>query len=210
MCSLFELMSNIISAKISSIQHREESFFQNRLKDIQSKLMQQLYQSKDLYEGLFNKEVNMLSLLNAGGAALVNPRQIRTIGNAPSRDQIRDMVYWLQNSAQQEVYHVSNLQDVYEPGFEFSDVASGIIAIPIAKGEYIIGFRPEVIQEVNWGGNPNEAINFEKDSITYHPRNSFRLWQQVVKNTSLPWLPEEVMVARDFSTFVWNTEKRNT
>jgi len=206
MCALFELMSNIISAKISAIQHRESASFQNRLKEIQSKLMQQLYQSKDLYEGLFNKEVNMLSLLNAGGAALVNPRQIRTIGNAPSRDQIRDMVYWLQNSAQQEVYHVSNLQDVYEPGFEFSDVASGIIAIPIAKGEYIIGFRPEVIQEVNWGGNPNEAINFEKDSITYHPRNSFRLWQQVVKNTSLPWLPEEVMVARDFSSFVWNTK----
>ncbi|HYC28575.1 MAG TPA: GAF domain-containing protein, partial [Chitinophagaceae bacterium] len=211
MCSLFELMSNIISAKISSIQDREELSFQNRLKDIQSRLMWQVYESNDLYEGLFNKEVNMLDLLNAGGAALVSPRQIRTIGNAPSRDQIREMVYWLQNNPQREVYHVSNLQDVYEAAYEYSDVASGIIALPInaAKGEYIIGFRPEVVQEVNWGGNPNEAINFEKDSTNYHPLNSFRQWRQIVKNTSLPWLPQEVMIAQDFSTFVWNTEKRD-
>jgi light-regulated signal transduction histidine kinase (bacteriophytochrome) len=212
MCSLFELMSNVISAKITSIQNREEFSFQRKLKDTQSKLMQQVYQNKDLYESLFNSEVSLLDMLNAGGAALVNPRQIRTIGNAPSKDDIREMVYWLQNQSSPDVYHVSNLTDVYEPGQQFSNVASGVIALPIdaEKKEYILGFRPEVVQQVNWGGNPNEAINFEKDNKTYHPRNSFRLWQQVVKNTSLPWLPEEVMVAEDFKNFVWNTGKSSS
>jgi light-regulated signal transduction histidine kinase (bacteriophytochrome) len=28
-------------------------------------------------------------------------------------------------------------------------------------------------------------------------------WQQVVKNTSLPWLPGEVMAAENFRNFVW-------
>ena len=211
MCSLFELMSGIISAKITSIQNREEFTFQRSLKNMESALMQQVYQSKDLFEGLFNSKVSLLELLNAGGAALVNPKQIRVAGNAPSKDQIREMIYWLQNNASGEVFHVTNLTDVYEPAQEFSNVASGMIALPIdaAKGEFIIGFRPEVVQEVNWGGNPNEAINFEKDNVTYHPRNSFRLWQQVVKNTSLPWRAEEVMVAEDFKNFVWNTDKRN-
>ena len=111
-----------------------------------------------------------------------------------------------------QTLNVTNLGDVYEPAQTYSNVASGMIAIPIdaVKGEFIIGFRPEVVQEVNWGGNPNEAINFEKDNMTYHPRNSFRLWQQVVKNTSLPWLPGEIMAAEDFKNFAWNTGKRNT
>lgn len=210
-CSLFELMSVIISAKITYIQHREEFSYKSRLKNMQSSLMQQVYQSNDLFEGLFNSKVSLLELLNAGGAALVNPKQIKIAGNAPSKDQIREMVYWLQNNAAQEVYHVSNLTDVYEPAHEFTNVASGVIVLPInaEKGEFIIGFRPELVQEVNWGGNPNEAINFEKDNVTYHPRNSFRLWQQVVKNTSLPWRPEEVVVAEDFKNFVWKTDKRN-
>lgn len=210
MCSLFELMSGVISAKITSIQNREEFSFQSRLKSMQSSLMQQVYQSNDLFEGLFNSNVSLLELLNAGGGALVNPKQIRIAGKAPSQHQIREMIYWLQHNPPGEVFHVSNLIEVYEPAQAFADVASGLIVLPIdaAKGEFIIGFRPEVVQEVNWGGNPNEAINFEKDNVTYHPRHSFRLWQQVVKNTSLPWRPEEVMVAEDFKKFVWNTDKR--
>lgn len=211
MRSLFELMSGIISAKITSIQNREEFSFRSRLRNMESSLMQQVYKSNDLFEGLFNSEVSLLDLLNAGGAALVNPKQIRVAGNAPSKDQIRDMIYWLQNNASREVFHVANLTDVYEPAQAYSDVASGMIALPLdaAKGEFIIGFRPEVVQEVNWGGNPNEAIKFEKDNVTYHPRNSFRLWQQVVKNTSLPWRTEEVMAAEDLKNFVWNADKRN-
>jgi len=59
-----------------------------------------------------------------------------------------------------------------------------------------------VIQQVNWGGNPNEAINFERDKVTYHPRNSFQLWQQTVKHTSLPWSHAQVQVAERFRSFL--------
>ncbi|HEY0676731.1 MAG TPA: GAF domain-containing protein [Chitinophagaceae bacterium] len=206
-CSLFELMSIIISGKLGSIQNHELYSFNSRLKSIQSSLMKQVYETDDLYDGLFKRDVSLLELLNAGGAALVDTKQVRVIGNAPSKDQIREMVYWLQSNSLSNVFHVTNLGDVYEPAQSYTDVASGIIVIPgnDNRGEYIIGFRPEVVREVNWGGNPNEAINFEKDQVSYHPRNSFRLWQQVVKNTSLPWLPGEVMVAEDFRKYVWNT-----
>ncbi|MGB8195334.1 MAG: hypothetical protein WCF67_25605, partial [Chitinophagaceae bacterium] len=196
--------------KISSIQHQEGFDFSSRLSALESSLMKQVYKN-DLAEGLFNSEVSILDLLNAGGAALVSPRQIKTTGDVPTADQIKEIVYWLQSNPQSDIFHVSNLAEVYESAEAFSDVASGIIAIPIdpAKGEYIIGFRPEAIQEVNWGGNPNEAINFEKDNITYHPRNSFRLWQQVVKNTSLPWKAQEVTAAGNFRNFILNLRAKN-
>lgn len=206
MCSLFELLSNIISAKISSVQNQEEFTFNAKLRSIQSRLMRQVYEKKELSEGLFAGGVSVLNLLNAGGAALVGPRQLKTIGKVPSTDQIKDMVYWLQTQPSNDVYHVTNLGGIYEQAQSYSDVASGIIALPIdaEKGEYIIGFRPEVVQEVNWGGNPDDALTFEPDNKTYHPRNSFRQWQQVVRNTSLPWLPGEVTAATEFRDFVLN------
>jgi light-regulated signal transduction histidine kinase (bacteriophytochrome) len=58
------------------------------------------------------------------------------------------------------------------------------------------------VQQVNWGGNPNEAINFENDNIKYHPRNSFKLWQETVKNTSLSWTSDELTNAESFRNFV--------
>ena len=80
-------------------------------------------------------------------------------------------------------------------------MASGLIALQIKGGKhYLLGFRPEVIKDVNWGGNPNEAINFERDGKRYHPRNSFNLWREQVEFTSLPWHPEVLEVAQHVRT----------
>jgi two-component system, chemotaxis family, sensor kinase Cph1 len=204
MCTMFELLSGVISSKISAIQNREDFDFNIKLNEIQSGLVKQVVESKNLSEGMFNNKFSILDLLNVGGAALVNTKHIKTTGEVPSSEQIQDIVYWLQHNQPQNVYHVNNLPDVYENAESFSNVASGMIVLPIdaAKGEYIIGFRPEVVQEVNWGGNPNEAINFEKDNVTYHPRNSFKLWQQVVRNTSAPWREGEIAAAEGFMNFI--------
>lgn len=204
MCSLFELLSGVISSKISSIHNREEFSFNARLNEIQSGLVKQVVESKNLSEGMFDNKFNILQLLNVGGAALVNAKHIQTTGDVPSSEQIQDIVYWIQHNQPDAVYHVNNLAEVYDNAELFSNVASGMIVLPIDvdKGEYIIGFRPEVVQEVNWGGNPNEAINFEKDNLTYHPRNSFKLWQQVVRNTSAPWRDGEIAAAEGFRNFI--------
>lgn len=83
-------------------------------------------------------------------------------------------------------------------------MASGLIALAISmeRGEYILGFRQEVVQTVEWGGNPNQAIQFEADGKTYHPRISFSVWQETVKNTSLPWSTPELAVAESLRTSV--------
>jgi chemotaxis family two-component system sensor kinase Cph1 len=77
-------------------------------------------------------------------------------------------------------------------------------ALPVqpGKGHFIIAFRPEAIQKVNWGGNPNQAVTFESDGQKYHPRNSFKLWQQTVKHAAIPWKNEELEVAEQFRNFV--------
>jgi two-component system, chemotaxis family, sensor kinase Cph1 len=203
-CTIFELLSNIISAKITSIQSNEVFSLNDRLRDTNSRLMKQVYAQSDIQKGIFGKDLSVLDLLNAGGAALVNSRQVTTMGQVPSSEHIRDIVYWLESKHINDIYHIANLAEVYEHADLFTDVASGIIVLPInpQQGEYIIGFRPEVVQEVNWGGNPNEAINFEKDNSTYHPRNSFHLWQQTVKNTSAPWTDGEVRAAEEFRDFI--------
>jgi light-regulated signal transduction histidine kinase (bacteriophytochrome) len=93
---------------------------------------------------------------------------------------------------------------VFEPSEKYAEIASGILVLPIQpeRGNYILAFRPEAMQKVNWGGNPNEAVQFEADGKKYHPRNSFSQWQQTVKQTSIPWKAEEIEVAQNFRNFV--------
>jgi hypothetical protein len=37
------------------------------------------------------------------------------------------------------------------------------------KGNYIVAFRSEALQKINWGGNPNEAVQFEADGKNIIP-----------------------------------------
>jgi len=57
-------------------------------------------------------------------------------------------------------------------------------------------FRPEVIQTVNWAGNPNEPAQIKErmlDGILrLSPRKSFELWKEIVSLKSLPWKQCEI------------------
>jgi len=123
----------------------------------------------------------------------------------PDKTDIENVLYWLQAKEVQKVYAVTNLSEVNEMAEAFTDVGSGIIVLPIDadKGDFIVGFRPEFVQTVEWGGNPNEAINFEPNGKNYHPRNSFRKWKEEVKNSSLAWSEQELEVAEDFRNYVF-------
>jgi len=199
MCSVFELLSDVISAKIASMQRQDDFRYSTSLQEIQSQLVEQIY-SSNLLEGLTADKANILKLLRAEGAVISFNKRMEQIGTVPDNHFIQDLIFWLQTHNIDKVYAVDNISEVYDDGYQHSKIASGMIVLPIyaEKGEYIIAFRPEAIQNVDWGGNPNERIQFEENKKSYHPRNSFKLWQQTVKNTSLPWHRQEVAIAESF------------
>ncbi|MBW8688048.1 GAF domain-containing protein [Chitinophaga rhizophila] len=195
--ALFELLSDIIAAHIQSLSYKEQSDEYTKLHDIHTRLIEQVFTTGELGNGLLEKEASVLQLLNASGAALLFNRRLDTIGKVPGKNELKDLFLWLQSTASSQVFQELHLAGSYEPAIHYADIASGILVIPVqpSKGEFLVVFRPEVVQEVNWGGNPNEAIRFEKDNIQYHPRNSFSIWQQTVRNTALPWKDTEIQMA---------------
>jgi two-component system, chemotaxis family, sensor kinase Cph1 len=54
-------------------------------------------------------------------------------------------------------------------------------------------FRPEAVQTVNWGGNPNKPVEvLGNGEVRLSPRKSFAAWQETVRGQSLPWKPCEI------------------
>ena len=203
-CSVFELVSNAISARLALLYQKEQYDQSLQLQEVQTKLINQVFSENDLVQGLLHKEVNLLQLVHAGGVVITLDRSIDSAGEVPDRNSIKDLVLWLQSRNLSAVYKEENLSGVFDSAVSYAGIGSGILVVPVnpAKGEFIIFFRPEAEREIEWGGNPNEAIRFEKNSVHYHPRNSFQVWQQVVKYTSLPWKKYEVDIATQFRYFI--------
>jgi len=197
MRSALELLSGIMSAQVAAKEKEAAMLLRVQLRSIHAKLLEQLYHQEQFIDGLMHEETNLHDLLNLSGAAVIYDGNIRTSGTTPGHQEIKELTFWLRRNNLDKLYCTDTLPLVYARSQEYQEQASGLIALSInpEQGEYILGFRPEVLRTIKWGGNPNQAIQMEADGKTYHPRNSFATYQEIVKHTSLPWLPEEIDAA---------------
>jgi light-regulated signal transduction histidine kinase (bacteriophytochrome) len=197
MRSAFELLANIISVQIAAKESERDLMYKSQLNVINAKLIEQMYGGKDFIKGLLTRSPSLGDLLAVAGVAIAYDGEVHITGKTPRTEQIKELIKWLQIQKVEKVYATDNLPRSFSKSQEYADLCSGLIALPISlrKGDYILGFRPEVIQTVDWGGNPNERIQFEPDGKKYHPRNSFSKWKETLKHTSLPWAVQELEAA---------------
>jgi light-regulated signal transduction histidine kinase (bacteriophytochrome) len=74
------------------------------------------------------------------------------------------------------------------------ELACGVLVLPLPEAQYIVWFRGEAVQHIDWGGDPhNKALAArEGDEVRLSPRKSFERWQEVVRGRSEPWGRREV------------------
>ncbi len=61
---------------------------------------------------------------------------------------------------------------------------------------FVIWFRQEVTQTIDWAGDPRKGGAGASGPLT--PRESFDSWRQIVRGRSLPWRASEVDAAQEF------------
>jgi len=205
MCSVFEMLSDIVSAKITSIQNNDFHRFDIDLKEKYKNLIEEAFRDGDLQNSLLNGEPDILKLFDAHGAVIIHQGKIYSKGIVPDREKIKEFILWLHSKQLKKTYHTDKLPFEYDAAGDFMDVASGLLVIPIDSedDEYVMLFRPEVKRVVNWGGDPEQRIQFDKDQKNYHPRSSFKKWQQLVEGTSTAWRPEELVAAENLRSFIF-------
>ncbi|WP_347160085.1 GAF domain-containing protein [Pontibacter chitinilyticus] len=195
--SALELLSGIISAQVASKEREKAILRRAHLREMHAQLLEQLYTNANLAEGLLSGPTNIEELLSLSGAAILYDGGVWKSGATPTTQELKELVSWLRRNKKEKLYTTDTLPKNFAQSKAYRELASGLIALPInaEQGEYILGFRPEVLQTVKWGGNPNQAIQMEPDGKTYHPRNSFATYQETVQYTALPWYPEEAEAA---------------
>lgn len=202
-----EFLGRVIFAEISTREEEADHSYQQKLAQIQSQLVEYVAQEDYFVDGLTRRDPNLLELVEAEGAAICFGGRWTTVGRTPIEEELNYLVQWLGKTVgDDEIYVTSALSLEYSEAQRFKDVASGLLAIPISKRSYVLWFRPEVIQTVNWGGDPNHAYTVEggADNLRLCPRKSFELWKETVRLQALPWKPVEVKAALELRKAIVN------
>jgi light-regulated signal transduction histidine kinase (bacteriophytochrome) len=190
-----EFLGQVMSLELKSKEENQDLDYKMKLKSIQSTFVDMIPQFDTLLDGFLSHETNFLELASAQGGAIFWDDQLYTLGHTPTPQQIAELIAWIETHLDSNVFCTATLPTLYSPADDFRDMASGVLALAISRvnRNYMLWFRPEVVQTVTWGGNPNKPVEgLDNGNVRLSPRKSFATWQQTVRGQSLPWKPCEL------------------
>ncbi|MDB9525334.1 ATP-binding protein [Oscillatoria sp. CS-180] len=203
--SACEILGQFVAAELVSKVNEEELGYFNRLKAIQSDFVTAIAGAEDFKEALIHPEPRLLDLVNAHGTAVCLDQDITLIGNTPTLDQVRALLDWSMTEIDQTVFHTDCLSNHYPAALAFKESGSGLLVLKISqlRRYLVLWFRPEILQTVNWAGDPRSSIHETQDGqVLLGPRTSFRQWQETVEATALPWKAAEIESAENLKNAI--------
>lgn len=193
-----KLVSQILSTALEIRQDDDETAFASQLQDHEQTLYQQMLADWDVVQGLTRHPVTALDLNTATGVALLFEGQLHTLGDTPADADILSLIGWVSTTTPGIVFQTHQLPNLYPPAELFREKASGVLMLMLSRemNEYLLWFRPEQMQTVSWGGNPEKPVLAgENGEVRLSPRKSFEKWTNQVRNKAVPWRQVEVATA---------------
>ncbi len=200
-----EFLGKILSAELLEKQDNEELDYKIRIQNIPKYFIESIAQNNNFIDALVQEEEKLLDIVSAAGVVICDNDDLISIGKVPEKSEIKNILNWLEYQTEDNIYYTNSLPTLYPQAKQYKKIASGLLALTISKirRNYILWFRPEVIQTVNWGGNPVKQVeNLPDGEVRIHPRKSFELWQETVKNSALPWKKCEIEVVAELRSAI--------
>ena len=194
--SACEHLGRLLSMQIAAREDNAEVATRLELRKLTLEIVSHLADSDGTLQRLVSEPVPLLRMAQASGAAVVLNEQIWTVGDTPAPAQIAALAHWIAARGG-ESYVSDRLPESFAPAAEYVRTAAGVLAISISQihRHLVLWFRPELVQTIQWAGDPRKELRYSDGRI--HPRQSFDSWQEQVRGRSAPWLSAESSAASE-------------
>jgi chemotaxis family two-component system sensor kinase Cph1 len=188
-----ETIGRIASLQISALQAIELRRAQETKAELVRQLADSMHSSEDdVLDGVRVPATQLLSLTESSGAAVFSSGGVASVGQTPDEKEGLLLARWVQGRCDAGgIFHTDRLGEMDARWSGLSGIASGVLGfmLPTPEPRGILWFRPEQVQTVKWGGDPNKSVQLiaGRGAARVHPRRSFELWKEVVRNRSSRW-----------------------
>jgi two-component system, chemotaxis family, sensor kinase Cph1 len=200
-----EFLGQVISLQIRSKADVGDLAYKLKLQTVHARLVNTIAHCQTLGDGLNQNPRDLIDLVGASSVVFCESSKITSLGDTPPEEAIAGLVEWVDQHISEEdaIYSTNTLVTDYPELAPYKDVASGLLALRISRVQrtYLLWFRPEVIQTIDWGGDPNKPIGVDSN-LQMTPRKSFELWKETVQLKSLPWETCEIDAARELRSSI--------
>lgn len=183
-----------LSQQIESIGLKRRALETERLASRREDALAQLAAADAIEAEIKRRLPEILGLVPACGIVVCHRGAIATYGLTPSKGEAAVLYAWARRQDSVMPYSTNALSQVFAPAREYTDRASGLLAITAGSADpiEIMWLRPEYPETIEWAGNPNDEPSEEPASHGPGPRRSFAIWLESVRGRAEPWTASEV------------------
>ncbi|WP_029618151.1 HWE histidine kinase domain-containing protein [Pseudorhizobium marinum] len=119
------------------------------------------------------------------------------IGATPRQDEAAVLAEMLAEISAGKVWQSHKLSADLPDPVRPPEGICGVVAVPLSQRsrDYLFFFRREVVQTLNWAGNPDKSYSVGPLGDRLTPRKSFALWKETVRDQAQPWSEADMEVA---------------
>jgi len=194
-----DFLTRIFSLQLEARENAALAEARMRLGAVQARLLASMAGENYFVDGLVSHPDDLMRLAGAQGVAIVTDEHCRRLGETPKEAEVKALHAWLSEHHPEDVFATDRLAELFPEAQGYADRASGLLSISISKmrSSSILWFRPEIVQNVKWGGNPEKPVREEAGTSRLHPRRSFEIWKETVRGRSAAWDRSEIEAVKE-------------
>jgi light-regulated signal transduction histidine kinase (bacteriophytochrome) len=194
-----EHLGQLLSLQVEAKETNVEAEHGLELRRTLVSLVAAMAESGGALESLLDCPDDLLRFAAATGAAVVADGRVRSIGETPPDDVILQLAEYL-STLRQELWSSERLQRDWPASSEWPANIGGALAISVSQlhRNFVIWFRPELVQTIKWAGDPSKPMDEHGQSARLHPRKSFATWREQLRGQSARWRDSELRAASEF------------
>ncbi len=118
-------------------------------------------------------------------------------GVTPPEAAVPALVAFVSGRAGGRIWSTDALSRQFAGAEAYHADASGLLAVPLSQlpRDYLFFFRRELVQTLNWGGNPDKTYTTGPLGDRLTPRKSFAIWKEIVERQAQPWTESDLEIA---------------
>lgn len=192
-----EMFGEFLSMHLSALQQKQILDKTNEARRFLDKFLQTASHHTDLGALLRLSVAEFKAMMACDGIGLWLDGVWTSSGMAPPEEAILALADGIGANGGNRIWASHNLVTEIPSAADYAESVCGVLAIPVSQRprDYLFFFRREMVQTLNWAGNPEKSYESGPLGDRLTPRKSFAIWKETVHLHSQPWTEDEQEIA---------------
>ncbi|WP_137128808.1 HWE histidine kinase domain-containing protein [Rhizobium sp. FY34] len=192
-----EMFGEFFSLHLSALKQKQILDTANSARRSLDRFLQTASQNADI-SGLLRQSLDEFAgIMPCDGVGLWLDGIWTGVGSVPPERDIADIADFVSSVANGRIWGTDHISMHLPQTADYAADVCGVLAIPLSQRprDYLFFFRRELVQTLNWAGNPDKSYVSGPLGDRLTPRTSFAIWKQTVHHRAQRWADGEWEIA---------------